>query len=299
MSKDELKSKFKTLQTLEPDLVEGHVSYGVGYSGIAVCFENAVRKVLFHDPDRRDFALKQLDREVLLLHKFQNTGLPEIVPVPVVLSEPEELKGNYLATYTMSRIPGRDLYSYLREKRPAEELSESLRDVGRYIAKFHAAAADIDLGDALPQGPFDTSRILTVPGYDAEINVRLDMANNYLQAHSIAGNAHGDLNPGNIMMDDKGFSGFIDFSHGGRSPNIIADISLMDGKILPDIIAGYEEESGLRNVKYVVATTNLALWTAIRNDQVHLAPDNEYKAMADEKIKKELEYLAPVLGAPV
>ena len=295
MNRDDAEMKFATLEKLEPDLVKGHSFYGVGCSGIAVCFENSVRKILFHEPHRRDFALQQLNREVLLLHKFQDAGLSELVPVPVVLAEPEKLKGNYLATYSMSRISGHNLYSYMREDRTAEEFSESLKNVGRHIAKFHAAVANLELGEALPQGPFDTSIISQVPGYEADTNTRLRIANNYLQAMRVEGNVHGDLNPGNIMMDDQGFSGFIDFSHGGWTRNIFSDLALIDREILPDIIAGYESESGQKDLKYVVAATNLTLWTAIKNDQRYLSGDNKYRAMADEKISNELDYLAPVL----
>lgn len=281
-----LREIFQALRDEHPALAKDAEPLGAGDFGIVVSAPgDLVRKVLFNpgdsNSDARGWAEAALSREVAFFKAMVNIpvrgiDIPRLADGPTRLSE-----GRFMASYTMTRIPGRTCDfrdDYEREQNP-EDLRHARR-LGGLMATFHKALERIpsSLRKEFDRPLKSISQIVPVPGLDERTNARLVKADAYLQAHKQPGFVHGDFHGGNVMADSRGVpTGLIDFSHVYYSDNDLSDFDFVSIRELPHILDGYEQERETGADELMACLTQLGSWTEYANPPI--SSDDQSRAL--------------------
>ena len=283
---------FNALNAKMPHLLKGMDPLGMGANAITVANEHTVRKILFSPKDEETKNRQALlEQEVRAMRAFQNHRI-EDVEVPVLLTEPETINHeDFIAFYDMTRLHGKSFsYAPAIHESPTHH-QKAYQSAGELLAHFHKGAEGLDLGKSIGTGGWHGYEVAAVPELGEAINKSLAAADIFLKQNLKAGNAHGDVNMGNILFRGEKTTGLIDFSFSGHAHNIYTDMWTLPRDFQDDFMEGYERIAG-GQLKDVVDATKLSIWVSGYNEQRNPA---DYRALAEKNIKEILIRLEPSL----
>jgi hypothetical protein len=220
---------------------------------------------------------------------------PAAFDVPVLLKEPDYFGGgDYLAAYTMTRLPGACACWYGdMEKDAAAYNARHYESAGRTLAKLHrevAALPEQALGERLLGY---CTKIDPVPEFSIETARAFAAVNRYMQPRLKPAVVHGDYHGGNLMVDENGeVTGVLDFALTGRCGNHLVDFMAVPSGGFADFLRGYERESGETVDRHMMDATMLSMWVECYNRPGPVGDLQEFHA---GKIRETLKKLEPVI----
>ncbi|MCB9991169.1 MAG: aminoglycoside phosphotransferase family protein [Rhodospirillales bacterium] len=291
----ELRKAFRKAAKHFDDFSRSAKPIGMGCFGLTLTEDEdgTITKILYRpDPKWTAYAQDSFQNEVNVLRILADNPL-DGVQTPALIGEPEETPDNkkFIGRFHMTRIQGRtSSFYYPEDFVPADVTKKIHESAGRALAIFHKEAAKTPLAHyERPEGVKSTAHtvVTQIPDLSETINQALANANTYLQENLKSGIIHGDYHAGNILFDDDHNAvGIIDLAYTGKAPNIYIDFATSNEEYRDDFIRGYEDASGTKIDKDMIAVTRLA---TSANYMYHLTQFEEETDKNDPRHEKRKE----------